>query len=108
MGASSRTAQRWSTRWTRIWYASAVNGEYLLKEISLFTQDLDAQDISEILETVTDTVRTSVMATLDEDIRIQVNKLDTYADWEVGSYMDPDIIQVQDDISGTSAAMATR
>lgn len=69
------------------------------KEISAFTQDLDAQDISEILETVTDTVRTSVMATLDEDIRLQVNKLDTYADWEVGSYMDPDIIQVQDDIS---------
>ena len=69
------------------------------QEISLFTQDLDAQDISEILETVTDTVRTSVMATLDEDIRIQVNKLDTYADWEVGSYMDPDIIQVHDNIS---------
>ena len=68
-------------------------------EVSLFTQDLDAQDISEILDTVTETVRTSVMATLDEDIRIQVNKLDTYADWEVGSYMDPDIIQVQDDIS---------
>ncbi len=68
-------------------------------EISLFTQDLDAQDISEILETVTDTVRTSVMATLDEDVRIQVNKLDTYEDWEVGSYMDPDIIQVQDNIS---------
>ncbi len=69
------------------------------KEISLFTQDLDAQDISEILETVTDTVRTSVMATLDEDVRIQVNKLDTYADWEVGSYMDPDIIQVHDNIT---------
>ncbi|MGI9340429.1 MAG: magnesium transporter MgtE N-terminal domain-containing protein, partial [Psychrobacter sp.] len=69
------------------------------KEISLFTQDLDAQDISEILETVTDTVRSSVMATLDEDVRVQVNKLDTYADWEVGSYMDPDIIQVHDDIS---------
>lgn len=69
------------------------------KEISLFTQDLDAQDISEILDTVTESVRTSVMATLDEDIRIQVNKLDTYADWEVGSYMDPDIIQVKDDIS---------
>lgn len=68
-------------------------------EISLFTQDLDAQDISEILETVTDTVRTSVMATLDEDVRLQVNKLDTYEDWEVGSYMDPDIIQVQDNIS---------
>ncbi len=69
------------------------------REISLFTQDLDAQDISEILETVTDSVRTSVMATLDEDIRLQVNKLDTYADWEVGSYMDPDIIQVQEDIT---------
>ena len=69
------------------------------REISLFTQDLDAQDISEILETVTDSVRTSVMATLDEDIRLQVNKLDTYADWEVGSYMDPDIIQVQEEIT---------
>lgn len=70
-----------------------------LKEISLFTQDLDAQDISEILDTVTESVRTSVMATLDEDIRVQVNKLDTYEDWEVGSYMDPDLIQVRDDIT---------
>lgn len=70
-----------------------------LKEISLFTQDLDAQDISEILDTVTESVRTSVMATLDEDIRVQVNKLDTYEDWEVGSYMDPDLIQIRDDIT---------
>ncbi|HSP86076.1 MAG TPA: magnesium transporter [Psychrobacter sp.] len=69
------------------------------KEISLFTQDLDAQDISEILDTVTESVRTSVMATLDEDIRVQVNKLDTYNDWEVGSYMDPDLIQVREDIT---------
>ena len=69
------------------------------REISLFTQDLDAQDISEILETVTDSVRTSVMATLDEDIRLQVNKLDTYADWEVGSYMDPELIQVREDMT---------
>ncbi|MBO6224041.1 MAG: magnesium transporter, partial [Psychrobacter sp.] len=69
------------------------------REISLFTQDLDAQDISEILDTVTESVRTSVMATLDEDIRIQVNKLDTYEDWEVGSYMDPDLIQVREDVS---------
>ncbi|MFC6204896.1 MULTISPECIES: magnesium transporter [Psychrobacter] len=69
------------------------------QEISLLAQDLDAQDISELLDTVTEKVRTSVMATLDEDIRIQVNKLDTYEDWEVGSYMDPDIIQVQDDSS---------
>lgn len=69
------------------------------KDISLFTQDLDAQDISEILDTVTESVRTSVMATLDEDIRVQVNKLDTYADWEVGRYMDPDLIQIRDDIT---------
>ena len=69
------------------------------KQISQFTQDLDAQDISEILDTVDDTVRSSVMATLDEETRIQVNKLDTYEDWEVGSYMDPDIIQIKDNIS---------
>ena len=69
------------------------------KEISLFTQDLDAQDISEILDTVTESVRTSVMATLDENIRVQVNKLDTYSDWEVGSYMNPELIQVREDMT---------
>ncbi|WP_413520720.1 magnesium transporter [Psychrobacter glacincola] len=69
------------------------------KEISLFTQDLDAQDISEILDTVTESVRTLVMATLDEDIRVQVNKLDTYKDWEVGSYMNPELIQVREDMT---------
>lgn len=69
------------------------------KEISVLAQDLDAQDISEILDTVTERVRTKVMATLDEDVRIQVNQLNTYEDWEVGSYMDPDIIQIHDDIS---------
>ena len=68
-------------------------------DIAIFTQDLDAQDISVILDTVTETVRTAVMATLDEDVRLQVNKLNTYMDWEVGSYMDPDIIQVHDDIN---------
>ena len=69
------------------------------KEISVLAQDLDAQDISEILDTVSERVRSKVMATLDEDVRIQVNQLNTYEDWEVGSYMDPDIIQIHDDIS---------
>ncbi|WP_131669634.1 magnesium transporter [Psychrobacter pygoscelis] len=69
------------------------------KEISVLTQDLDAQDISEILDTVSERVRSKVMATLDEDVRLQVNQLNTYEDWEVGSYMDPDIIQIHDDIS---------
>lgn len=69
------------------------------KEIAILAQDLDAQDISEILDTVDEQVRANVMATLDEDVRIQVNQLNTYEDWEVGSYMDPDIIQIHDDIS---------
>ena len=68
-------------------------------EIAILTQDLDAQDISEILDTVDDHVRTNVMATLDEEVRIQVNQLNTYEYWEVGSYMDPDIIQIHDDIT---------
>lgn len=68
-------------------------------EIAILTQDLDAQDISEILDTVDDDVRTNVMATLDEEVRIQVNQLNTYEYWEVGSYMDPDIIQIHDDIT---------
>jgi magnesium transporter len=69
------------------------------KEISVLAQDLDAQDISEILDAVSERVRANVMATLDEDVRIQVNQLNTYEDWEVGSYMDPDIIQIHDDIT---------
>ena len=68
-------------------------------EISVLAQDLDAQDISEILDTVSERVRSKVMATLDEDVRLQVNQLNTYEDWEVGSYMDPDIIQIHDDIT---------
>lgn len=69
------------------------------QEISVLAQDLDAQDISEILDAVSERVRANVMATLDEDVRIQVNQLNTYEDWEVGSYMDPDIIQIHDDIT---------
>ncbi len=68
-------------------------------EISFFAQDLDAQELSEILDTVSDTVRADVMATLDEALRLQVTHLDTYEDWEVGSYMDPDIIQIQDSLT---------
>lgn len=68
-------------------------------EISTLTQDLDAQDISEILDTVSDDVRADVMASLDEETRLQVNQLDTYEDWEVGSYMDPDTIQIREDLS---------
>ncbi|WP_227431171.1 magnesium transporter [Psychrobacter sp. I-STPA6b] len=68
-------------------------------EIETLAEDLDAQDIAEILDTVDDEVRAEIMATLDEDVRIQVNKLDTYEDWEVGDYMDPDTIQIQDNIS---------
>ena len=68
-------------------------------EIETLAEDLDAQDIAEILDTVDEKVRADVMATLDEDVRIQVNKLDTYEDWEVGDYMDPDTIQIQDNVS---------
>lgn len=68
-------------------------------EIALLAQDLDAQDISEILDTVDEEVRSNVMATLDEEVRVQVNQLNTYEYWEVGSYMDPDIIQIHDDIT---------
>lgn len=68
-------------------------------EISALAQDLDAQDISEILDTADEQTRADVMATLDEEVRQQVSQLDRYEDWEVGSYMDPDTIQIQGDIS---------
>lgn len=68
-------------------------------EIEAIAEDLDAQDIAEILDTVDESVRSQVMASLDEDTRLQVTKLETYEDWEVGDYMDPDFIQIQGNIS---------
>ncbi len=68
-------------------------------EIGVLAEDLDAQDIAEILDTVEETVRAKVMANLDDEVRLQVAHLESYEDWEVGDYMDPDTIQIQSDIS---------
>lgn len=65
------------------------------EELEEITEDLDAQDLAEILDTVDDEIRDQVMASLDEDVRQQVIQLDKYEDWEVGSYLDPDTIQIQ-------------
>lgn len=68
-------------------------------EIETLAEDLDAQDIAEILDTVDDKVRSEVMSNLDEDIRQQVSQLNTYEEYEVGDYMDPDTIQIQGNIT---------
>ena len=69
------------------------------REIVALAADLDAQDISEILDTVEDKVRGKVISKLDDDIRLQVTQLSTYDDWVVGHYMDPDTIQVHDSLT---------
>ncbi|SJM68545.1 magnesium transporter [Psychrobacter piechaudii] len=69
------------------------------EEIETLAEDLDAQDIAEILDTVDDKVRSEVMSNLDEDIRQQVSQLNTYEEYEVGDYMDPDTIQIQGNIT---------
>lgn len=71
----------------------------LAGEIEILAEDLDAQDIAEILDTVDDTVRTEVMSNLDHDIRLQVSQLNTYEEYEVGDYMDPDTIQIKGNIT---------
>ena len=68
-------------------------------EIGVLAEDLGAQDIAEILDTVEENVRAKVMANLDDEVRLQVAHLESYEDWEVGDYMDPDTIQIQSDIS---------
>lgn len=69
------------------------------REIIALAEDLDAQDISEILDTVEEKVRGKVISKLDDDIRLQVTQLSTYDEWVVGHYMDPDTIQVHDNLS---------
>lgn len=64
-------------------------------DISALTEELDSQDIAEILDTVDDNIRIQVMATLDEEVRHHIISLDKYEDDEVGSYMDPETIQIQ-------------
>ncbi|WP_019671827.1 magnesium transporter [Psychrobacter lutiphocae] len=68
-------------------------------EIETLAEDLDAQDIAEILDTVDEKVRSEVMSNLDDEIRQQVSHLNTYAEYEVGDYMDPDTIQIQGNIT---------
>ncbi len=65
------------------------------QEVSALTEDLDSQEIAEILESVDDTVRTQVMATLDEDVQSNIITLHQYEADQVGSYMDPETIQIQ-------------
>ncbi|WP_169393087.1 magnesium transporter [Psychrobacter sp. MF31] len=69
------------------------------EQLQQVSQALDAQDLSEILDTVSSSVRSDVLASLDVGIQQQIRQLDTYEDWEVGSYMDPDSVQIYQDLT---------
>jgi magnesium transporter len=73
--------------------------EMKFEEVSELTKDLDAQDIAEILDTVHDTVKEAVIGNLDYSTREQVQALHAYEDNAVGRYMDPETVNIKEDVT---------
>ncbi|AZR81121.1 magnesium transporter [Thiomicrospira sp. S5] len=67
--------------------------------VSDLTRDLDAQDIAEILDTVEPSVKEAVIDNLDDSTREQVQVLHAYGDNTVGRYMDPNTVNVKEDVT---------
>lgn len=68
-------------------------------EVSELTKDLAAQDIAEILDTVHDSVKEEVIGNLDNSTREHVQTLHAYEDNAVGRYMDPETVNVKEDVT---------
>ncbi|MGM0542225.1 MAG: magnesium transporter [Pseudomonadota bacterium] len=78
---------------------SSLMSEMESAEVSELTKDLAAQDIAEILDTVHDSVKEEVIGNLDESRREHVQALHSYEEDAVGRYMDPETVNVKEDVT---------
>ncbi|GAB6034136.1 magnesium transporter [Galenea microaerophila] len=69
------------------------------EDVTEVTKDLDAQEISEILDTVDEEIKEDVINQLDEETKEQVEKLQSYDKDVVGHYMDPETVNVKEDVT---------
>jgi len=67
--------------------------------VTAMTKELDAQEITEILDTVDDDIKEDVINRLDLDTKEQVEKLLAYDEDVVGHYMDPETVNVKEDVT---------
>ncbi|MFI0474181.1 magnesium transporter [Halomonas sp. HMF6819] len=70
-----------------------------VSDIENLVRGLDAQDVAEVLEVADEDVKTTVYASLDDNIRAQVENLHAYEEDVVGRYMDPETVNVKQGVS---------
>lgn len=68
-------------------------------DVEQIVKGLDAQEVAEVLDVADEAIKTSVYASLDQDIRAQVENLHAYEDDVVGRYMDPETVNVKQGVS---------
>ncbi len=78
---------------------SSLMEEMDSEAVSEVTKELDAQEISEILDTVDEEIKEEVINQLDEETKEQVEKLQAYDEDVVGHYMDPETVNVKEDVT---------
>ncbi|MGO3058805.1 magnesium transporter [Halomonas sp. AOP43-A1-21] len=68
-------------------------------DVEQIVKGLDAQEVAEVLDVAAESIKTSVYASLDQEIRAQVENLHAYEDDVVGRYMDPETVNVKQGVS---------
>lgn len=68
-------------------------------DVEQIVRGLDAQEVAEVLDVAGEEIKTTVYASLDQEIRAQVENLHAYEDDVVGRYMDPETVNVKQGVS---------
>ncbi|MEC9306206.1 MAG: CBS domain-containing protein, partial [Pseudomonadota bacterium] len=68
-------------------------------DVEQIVKGLDAQEVAEVLDVADEEIKTTVYASLDQEIRAQVENLYTYEEDMVGRYMDPETVNVKQGVS---------
>lgn len=68
-------------------------------DVEQIVKGLDAQEVAEVLDVADEEIKTTVYASLDQEIRAQVENLHSYEDDLVGRYMDPETVNVKQGVS---------
>ena len=68
-------------------------------DVEEIVKGLDAQEVAEVLDVADEAIKTSVYASLEQEIRAQVENLHAYEDDVVGRYMDPETVNVKQGVS---------
>jgi len=68
-------------------------------DVSELTQDLGAQEIADILDTTAESMKEAVIEGLDQNTRDQIQTLHAYDDQAVGRYMNPEMVNIRQNVT---------